>query len=102
MSSAAKSEEGPCPGARDRDLVVPVPRDFTLESGQRLRQAVVRARIEGAPDGPLVIVAGGISSGRYPSQTPSGGSGWWRDTVRKGGPVDLERVRVLAFDFVPD
>lgn len=101
MSSAAENHNAP-PTVRDGEIVATTPRDFRLDSGQAPRQAVVRARLEGAPEGPLVIVAGGISSGRYPSLTPQGSGGWWRDMVRKGGPVDLDRVRVLAFDFVPE
>ena len=39
-------------------------------------------------------VLGGISSGRFVGQ-------WWSWAVRQGGPVDLNRLRVLAFEYLP-
>ena len=80
--------------APGRDVHAPIPADFQLESGQRLTATHVVGRIHGRDGGPLVVVAGGISSGRFATR-------WWPWAVRAGGPVDLDRVRVLAFDLLP-
>lgn len=80
--------------APGRDVHAPIPADFRLESGQRLTATQVVGRIHGRDGGPLVVVAGGISSGRFATR-------WWPWAVRAGGPVDLDRVRVLAFDLLP-
>jgi len=77
-----------------RDIHAPIPHDFRLESGQRLTTTQVVGRLHGRCDGPLVVVAGGISSGRFATR-------WWPWAVRAGGPVDLDRAHVLAFDLLP-
>jgi len=77
-----------------RDVFAPVPADFRLASGQRLTATQVVGRLHGPITGPLIVVAGGISSGRFATR-------WWPWAVRVGGPVDLDRVRVLAFDLLP-
>ena len=76
-----------------RDIRAPIPDGFRLESGQRLTATEVVGRLHGA-GGPLIVVAGGISSGRFATR-------WWPWTVKAGGPVDLNHVRVLAFDLLP-
>ncbi len=77
-----------------RDVHAAIPDDFRLESGQRLTAREVVGRLSGPDHAPLVVVAGGISSGRFATQ-------WWPSVVRPGGPIDLNRVRVLAFDLLP-
>ena len=88
------SQDWPIDEAPGRDVRAVIPEDFRLESGERLTAAEVVGRIHGADAGPLVVVAGGISSGRFAAR-------WWSWAVRAGGPVDLDRARVLAFDFAP-
>ncbi len=80
--------------APGRDVRAVIPDDFRLESGQRLAATEVVGRLHGPEQGPLVLVGGGISSGRFAAR-------WWSWAVRHGGPVDLNRLRVLAFDLVP-
>lgn len=77
-----------------RDVRVAIADDFRLESGQRLAATEVVGRLHGPEHGPLVVVAGGISSGRFVTR-------WWDWAVKAAGPVDLDRVRVLAFDLAP-
>lgn len=77
-----------------RDVHAPIPADFRLESGQRLAATHVVGRIHGLDDGRLVVVAGGISGGRFATR-------WWPWAVKAGGAIDLDRVRVLAFDVLP-
>ena len=76
-----------------QDVQALIPDDFRLESGQRLTATQVVGRLHGA-SGPLVVVAGGISSDRFAAR-------WWPWAVKAGGPIDLDRVRVLAFDLLP-
>jgi len=77
-----------------RDVRVLLAADFRLESGQRLAAAEFVGRLHGPERGPLVVVAGGISSDRFATR-------WWPWAVKAGGPIDLNRVRVLAFDLAP-
>ena len=81
------------------DLLVQVPAGWRLASGQSLPDPVFQARLYGPADAPLVIVAGGISANRL-VWSPDG-SGWWGEVVAPGAGVDLNRRRVLAFDFAP-
>lgn len=59
--------------------------------------AGVKIRRFGSASGPLVIVSGGISSGRC----LAGPGGWWADLVGYGLAVDLHRLQVVGFDFAP-
>ncbi|MGH8114082.1 MAG: homoserine O-succinyltransferase MetX, partial [Rhodanobacteraceae bacterium] len=55
----------------------------------------------GAPGAPTVIVQGGISASRdvcATSEHPA--PGWWETLVGTGRAIDLERVRVLAIDWL--
>jgi homoserine O-acetyltransferase len=88
------SQHWPIEEAPGRDVRAPIPEDFRLESGERLTADEVVGRLHGPETGPLAVVAGGISSGRFAAR-------WWSWAVRAGGPVDLDRVRVLAFDYLP-
>ena len=80
--------------APGRDVCAPIPADFRLASGETLAASQVTGRLHGPQVGPLVVVAGGISSGRFVAN-------WWSWAVRAGGPIDLNRVRVLAIDLLP-
>lgn len=80
--------------APGRDVSAAIPADFRLASGERLAADEIVGRVHGPLQGPLVVVAGGISSGRFVAN-------WWSWAVRAGGPVDLDRVRVLAIDLLP-
>ncbi len=84
----------PIDEAPGRDVSAPIPADFRLASGETLVAIQVTGRLHGPQFGPLVVVAGGISSGRFVAN-------WWSWAVRAGGPIDLNRVRVLAIDLLP-
>ena len=77
-----------------RDVHASIPDDFRLESGQRLTATEVVGRLHGPDHAPLVVVAGGISSGRFAAR-------WWPSVIKAGGPIDLNHLRVLAFDLLP-
>lgn len=98
----AKAMRDSDPAKVARDIVVAVPDDFRLASGERLGQEVFRGRLHGRAGAPLVVVAGGISSGRFVHRTETNGLGWWSGAVARRGPIDLDRVQVLAFDFAPE
>ncbi|MBC7770688.1 MAG: alpha/beta fold hydrolase [Phycisphaerales bacterium] len=77
-----------------QDIFIPAPRDFRCESGELLPDAQLRLRHYGAAGAPLVIVSGGISSGRMLHE-------WWGDQVARGAAIDLSRYGALGFDFSP-
>lgn len=85
-----------------RDIVADIPADFRLESGERLGQRRLTGRLHGPANAPVVVVAGGISADRFVHKTENGGRGWWSGAVGVRGPVDLNRFRVLSFDYAPD
>lgn len=76
------------------DVRAVIPADFRLASGERLAAGEVTGRLHGPRHGPLVVVAGGISADRFAAR-------WWSWAVRPGGPIDLSRLRVLTFDWLP-
>ena len=84
------------------DLPVEIPADFRLQSGERLAQRRIFGRLHGREGAPLVVVAGGISAGRFVHRTETNGLGWWSGAVSVRGPIDLNRFQVLAFDYAPD
>ena len=75
--------------------------DWTLERGCTLGDDTVTGRLYGNPDGPLVVVMGGISGDRFVADGGKRGRGWWSPIVRPGGPLDLDRLQVLGLDFAP-
>lgn len=84
-----------------QDISVLLPRNFTLESGERLSRPELRIRLYGVRAQPLVVALGGISSGRKIADSRDGW-GWWRNFVGAGQSVDLNRYCVLGFDFLPN
>ncbi|MFN7388758.1 homoserine O-succinyltransferase [Brevundimonas sp.] len=84
------------------DLPVEIPTDFRLQSGERLAQRRITGRLHGREGAPLVVVAGGISAGRFVHRTETNGLGWWSGAVSIRGPIDLNRFQVLAFDYAPE
>ncbi|MCR6645332.1 MAG: hypothetical protein NVV62_12955 [Terricaulis sp.] len=60
----------------------------------RAGEEIVRVRLHGRRDGPLVIAAGGISADRHVRA-------WWGDIAAEGGAIDLATYCVLGFDFAP-
>ncbi len=65
------------------------------------REVEIRYLWIGPPDAPTVVVQGGISADRDVC-TSAGhpAPGWWEALVGAGRVVDLERVRVLAIDWL--
>lgn len=90
------------PGRGAHDIVTPIPETFRLQSGERLGQRSIVGRLHGRAGAPLVIVAGGISAGRFVHRTETNGLGWWSGAVSVRGPIDLDRLQVLSVDFAPE
>lgn len=84
----------PVDDAPERDVSASIPENFRLASGQRLAATQMSGRLHGSTAGPLIVVAGGISSDRFAPR-------WWPWAVSPGGPIDIGRARVLAFDLLP-
>ncbi len=84
------------------DVTIDIPADFRLQSGDRLGQRSLTGRLHGREGAPLIVVAGGISAGRFVHRTETNGLGWWSGAVSIRGPIDLSRFQVLAFDYAPD
>ncbi|MBK5911869.1 hypothetical protein CCR85_10250 [Rhodothalassium salexigens] len=111
--SASRAMACPPSGAKRapwvvRDVTLPLPADFRLDSGERLSEPWLTVRITRSPqvadDAPLVAVAGGISAGRVVARDAdaSAPTAWWAEVARSGGGVDLDAVRMLSFDMLPN
>ena len=74
----------------------------TLDRGCDLKDDIVRGRIYGNPNGPVIIVMGGISATRFVSDGGRQNRGWWSRLVREGGAIDLNRFKVIGYDFAPN
>lgn len=74
---------------------------ITPHYGECAREVDVRYLWAGAPGAPTVIVQGGISADRDAcanAEHPT--PGWWEAQVGAGRAIDLDRVRVLAIDWL--
>ena len=63
------------------------------------REVVVRWRLEGAADAPVVVALGGISADRNALPGP-GHEGWWRGIAGDDRAIDTRRCRVLCIDWL--
>lgn len=69
--------------------------------GSAPRTLEVRYLWIGAPGAPSVIVQGGISADRdVCASDEHAAPGWWESQVGAGRAIDLDRVRVLAIDWL--
>ena len=110
--SLAVTPEFAEPLAEDTPRALQSPAPFTcLRGSRRVRiapcygqdavDAEVRYLWAGAPGAPTVIVQGGISADRdVCGTTEHAARGWWETMVGAGRAIDLDRVRVLAIDWL--
>lgn len=92
------------PDLAGTDIVVPIPADFRLMSGQKLEQDHVVARLYGPAEAPVVVAAGGISAGRVlfaKEDSTEAAPGWWEGVAGPGEALDLNQYRVLSVEFAP-
>jgi len=80
-----------------REGVLELPDAFKLHFGGELAHVRVAWRLTGGL-GPVVVVLGGISAGRY--VTGDDPKGWWSDIVGPGAPLDTRHCRILGLDFL--
>jgi homoserine O-acetyltransferase len=74
----------------------------SLERGCDLANDIVKGRVYGNPDGPVIVVMGGISATRFISDGGRRNRGWWSRLVREGGAIDLTRFKIIGYDFAPN
>jgi len=75
--------------------------DQTLDHGDILENDIVRGRMYGREDAPIIVVLGGISAPRFVADGGEENKGWWSELVYEGGPIDLSTKQVLGLDFAP-
>jgi homoserine O-acetyltransferase len=92
------------PCLEGKDIFVPIPDEFRLQSGERLTQTHYTARVYGRKNAPAIIAAGGISSDRvlYTLEESGANTGWWSSVAGPGLALDPECWRILSFDFAPN
>jgi homoserine O-acetyltransferase len=71
---------------------------FDLHYGDSLPGARMAFRLAGNPDGPVVVVLGGISAHRI--VLGERGEGWWPEMVGPGLGVDTRQYRVMGIDYL--
>jgi len=72
-----------------------------LDRGGSIDNDVVKGRLYGPKDAPVIVVMGGISADRYVADDPVRDKGWWSPLVRKGGAIDISKFQVPGYDFAP-
>jgi homoserine O-acetyltransferase len=78
-----------------------LPLSFGLQHGGELLGAQLGFELWGVDDGPVVLVLGGISSGRHVARwRPDGEPGFWDPLVGPGRAIDPTRVQVLGVDYL--
>jgi len=75
--------------------------DNTLSRGCVLKDDIVKGRLYGPDDAPVIVVMGGISASRFVADGGRQDRGWWSTLVRKGGPIDIGKFQILGYDFAP-
>lgn len=105
LSSSVAPRPAPTPGCDVHPAFTSVraSRRVTLTPrfGDGFRAVEVRYLWIGAPGAPTVIVQGGISADRDVCASPDHAApGWWEPMVGAGRAIDLDRVRVLAIDWL--
>lgn len=100
MSEEAAEDPRPVPGPAAVEA-------FELAGGLELEreEAIVPCRIGyewvGRPEGPVVVVLGGISADRHAgSHEADQAPGWWDDMVGPDRPLDTERFRIVGVDWI--
>lgn len=79
-------------------------REFEVALPASLRHiaASTPAMVTGNPDGPVIVVLGGISANRFVCPGVGGERGWWPGLTGIGCAVDPARHLILGIDFAAD
>lgn len=90
----------PLPGPAEVGVVV-LPGGLELEREEPIVPCRIGYEWVGNPDGPTVVVLGGISADRHASaHVEDHAPGWWRLFVGPGRPLDTRRFRILGVDWI--
>jgi homoserine O-acetyltransferase/O-succinyltransferase len=83
-----------------REGILEIPGDVSLYHGGRLPGMRVAWRMVGPANAPVVCALGGISANRRPCLTDDPRQSWWGQVVGPERALDVNRFRVLSFDYV--
>jgi homoserine O-acetyltransferase len=83
-----------------REGVLDVPGEVSLYHGGRLSGIRIAWRLAGPANAPVVCALGGISANRRVFDQENPKQGWWSEVVGPGQALDVERFRVLSFDYL--
>ncbi len=103
LAPAARVGEPSLKHGRDyaaREGILEIPGEIALFHGGRLPSARLAWRMVGPAAAPVVCALGGISAHRRVCGTDNPRDGWWSEIVGCGRPLDVDRFRVLSFDFL--
>ncbi len=97
LSSSVQSAAASSPADARRGIVEC---DLLLRHAGRRRIGIAHEQL-GCGDGPVLLVAGGISAGRHlAAGTTFAEPGWWDAQVGCGLPLDPTHQRILAIDWL--
>jgi homoserine O-acetyltransferase/O-succinyltransferase len=83
-----------------RDGILEIPGEVSLHHGGRLPALRVAWRMIGPANAPVVCALGGISASRRVCVTEDPRQGWWEQVVGPERALDVNRFRVLSFDYL--
>lgn len=101
MGSRPRGAAVPAAAVAHREGILDIPEAVTLHHGDVLTGVRVGWRMSGPEGAPIVVALGGISADRrvyLPGD--SGTAGWWREVVGPGLALPIDRLRILAFDYL--
>ncbi len=76
------------------DDLAPLPSPLALHHGGELHDAMVRFADHGNPDGPPLVVLGGVSARAAPQ--------WWKGMVGPGKALDPDTYRLIGMDYLTE
>jgi homoserine O-acetyltransferase/O-succinyltransferase len=96
-----ETKSGPDVAAPAGKGVVRLEGGFRLEREAPLPEGQIGFEWVGNPDGPTVVVLGGISADAHPcAHEVNPSEGWWDPLVGPGRALDTGRLRVVGMDWV--
>lgn len=83
-----------------REGILEVPGEMRLHHGGALSGVSVAWRLVGPANAPIAVALGGISATRRVCVFEQPRAGWWGEVVGPGLALDVDRYRVLSFDYL--
>jgi homoserine O-acetyltransferase/O-succinyltransferase len=93
-------ESAPAPDVTVREGILELPGEISLYHGGTLSGLHVAWRMVGPANAPVVCALGGISANRRVCVTEDPRQGWWSQIVGPDRALDVNRFRVLSFDYL--